>query len=503
MTRLASALALSLVALGCGGAPALSDAALEAGPDTHEETIVTPRDLGEVIERGAVTTDTSARPTFGGLAVRLVGDRAHVLEGMRDEARNSSRRFSVFEGDRVVFRFAPTAREYIHSFAVHPSGEVTLAIERLDAERDAYELVRLSRDGAVRSRAPLPQPTTIPPGDLVGLPAAPFLMKSWTLEAISEGWVRLEARGDDLVAAYLSIVPDNGMDFVTGVSSLRWAANGYAERWSRIVEGRHRALPAGWAYDEFRWMDAAIRPLLALSDDGRIIVGRTWNNKRCAAVAAAFGEFTTTQCKTEAMNSIENERQPFAYTTFTEGGVREGTRRFLPNGFAEFVVFDLAARGDAIAIAGSAARSGPDPDFPVRYEGTYVAYDGYLAVLDRATGALRSEQVLDEGRGEFLASVRFTNRGLLAAGGADWDRWYGGMSISRGAVPWVVFAGDDGSVRRRTLDGGAGRHTHFFSIDATSTSITGVGLFDAPMTHSGDGGNTAGMTFGGLRAAFR
>lgn len=505
MMRFASVLALALLAFGCGqspgDSPAVPDTGFETSVDAPLPDAPLPPELGDIVEKRAVTTTTSARPTFGGLVVRVAGDRAHVLEGMRDPARASSRRFSVYEADRVAFRFEPTASEYIHSFAVHPSGEVTLAVERLDAERDGYDLVRLTRDGAVRSRMALPQPN-VPASDLLGLPMAPFRMKSWRGEAISDGWVRVEARGDDVVVAYLSVVSDNGMEFVTGVSTMRWESNGYSERWSRLVEGRHRAMPTGWTYDEFRWMDAAIRPLLALSDDGRVIVGRTWNNKRCAAVAATFGEFTTAQCKAE-MNYIENERQPFAYTTFTADGVREGTRRFAPQGFAEFVVFDLAARGDELAISGSAARSGPDPDYPIRYEGTYVAYDGYVAVLDRATGTVRREHVIDEGRGDFLASVRFTDKGLLAAGGADWDRWYGGMSISRGALPLVVFLGNDGSVRRRHLEGTAARHTHFFSLDATASSITAVGLYDAPMTHSGDGGNTAGMTFGELRATFR
>jgi hypothetical protein len=75
------------------------------------------------------------------------------------------------------------------------------------------------------------------------------------------------------------------------------------------------------------------------------------------------------------------------------------------------------------------------------------------------------------------------------------------MSISRGASPLVVWlAGDGGAARQRVVPLGDGTR-HFDLHDllvGDDGSIGGWGFSDAPMTHSGDGNNSAGRTFGPL-----
>ena len=161
---------------------------------------------------------------------------------------------------------------------------------------------------------------------------------------------------------------------------------------------------------------------------------------------------------------------------------------------------DMAVNDGVLALAGSHVREEADGSV-VYYDGNRVPYDGYVALFDRATGELTFERDIDaSGRGDVLHGLRFVSGGVLAVGAADWDRWNGGMSISRGSDPWLVFVSLDGEVAQRRIEVDApARHTHLLSADVRSgrpVSIVGGGLFDAPMTHAGDGGQVAQMVFG-------
>jgi hypothetical protein len=241
--------------------------------------------------------------------------------------------------------------------------------------------------------------------------------------------------------------------------------------------------------------------------------GRAWNQRRCLAVALAFGEFTALQCRSsDVPSAIESEYLPLAFTSFGAGGSREGTRVFAPPGAAEFVAFDLAVRGDALALAGTAVFPGPDgvvPLYPADPGGgpVMVPYDGYLAVLDRRSGAARCARAVDaSGRGDHIAGVRWAAEGtLLTAGGAGWDRWYGGMSISRGSDPWLaaLSPGCELLGSRIVPFSSRERHHHLLSLDAEAGRIMAAGLSDGPMTHSGDGGRIDQRMFGSLAVELR
>ena len=477
--------------------------------------------LSQVFGQGTLTHDVNPRTGWGGLKVRLSGGTAHVLETTRDEQLGSKRRLVARSlASQVLWTLEEAPGEHFSDFTVHPSGELTLGVERTDAERGGYDLVRLSPGGDVLARQPVPQPETLPAGDLgTGLPPRPFRMKSRPAHALTDGWLRTEARGEDVVVAFLSFVdepqerPDiPPSDLVSGVMALRWSESRYAEQWTRLVDGRHRVEPVAWAYDEFRWREAPQRPLLAVSGDGAVVVGRTWNTLRCLASSDIFQAPPRMDCLIgeDVTSPMDTEHQPFAFTSFTATGEREGTHSFQPEGVAEFVVFDLAARGGELAIAGTAVRfnasGGIDyyPPFPGS-DVRMAPYDGYVAVLSRGTGALRYERYVGGERADHFSALRWTDDGLLAAGATGWDRWSGGMSISRGAGPLLALVTAEGSTARmRTVPlDGSQRHFHLLGVDARDGAVVAVGLAEAPMTHAGDGGQWANMTFGGLTVELR
>jgi len=411
----------------------------------------TPRGPAELVRSGSEQHDVQARGAFSGLKVRFSGPRACALEVSIDAIEASTRRLACRAGGSEAWAFYAAADELFSDFAVHPSGEITLGVERTSVERGAYELVRLDAGGAVRARQVL-DPAKIPASDLVDLPGQPLLMRSTIPHALTDGWLRVEPRGEDVAVAWLSRLeaPGGGFsnDLATGAGAWLWTGSAFEEHWSRLVEGRHAAQPAAWTYDEFRWREAAVRPLLAVSDDGTLVVGRAWNQRRCQAVALTFGEFTPVQCRGIDVPSAD------------------------PGGGA-----------------------------------VMVPYDGYVAVLDRRSGTPRCARALDaSGRGDHIAALRWAADGtLMTAGGAGWDRWYGGMSISRGADPWLAALSPACELlgSRIVPFSSTARHHHLLSVDAEAGRIVGAGLADAPMTHSGDGGHIDQRMFGNLVIALR
>ncbi|MFP2907119.1 hypothetical protein ACLESD_19130 [Pyxidicoccus sp. 3LFB2] len=484
---------------------------------------VPPPGLDHTFDQGALSHRVTPRDDgWAGLKVRLSGGRAHVLETQRHGDFESTRRLAVYSpGSSRVWAVTEAPGEHFSDFTVHPSGEVTLGVERTDAERGGYDLVRLSSQGEVLARQPLPEPATLPVTDLgTDLPPRPFRMKkSRAAHALTDGWLRVEARGEDLVATFLTLVDEPPAqpghppsDLVSGVMALGWVETGYSEQWTRLVDGRHRVEPAAWAYDEFRWREAPFRPLLAVDGDGSVVVGRTWSSPRCLASSEIFQSPSRLACLTgeDIASPMDTEYQPFAFTAFSPAGEREGTHSFVSASAVEFVVFDLAVRGGEVALAGTAVRrnasDGIDyyPPFPGSND-RMTPYDGYIAVLGRTSGALRFERHVGGERADHFSAVRWTDHGLLAVGASGWDRWGGGMSITRGAGPLLALISSDGeSVKTRSLplDGGD-RHFHLLGVDAEAGGVVAVGLAEAPMTHSGDGGQWANMTFGGLTVDLR
>jgi hypothetical protein len=497
---------------GGAGGPGGASAGAGGGPAGH---------LGDVVDQAPILGFTAPRPDFGAVIVAQGqgrdGARVYAVESRRDVEpgplglpwRSRFRVAAYDEQAAPAWTFAAPPDDVVSDVAVHPSGDVTIAVLHQAPERAAYDLVRLDRNGAVLATMTMAEPQTTPATDFAASDPRPmFRMKSDLADATVGGWVRLAPDGDGLIATFLSYVDvpsDNPLSLrlALGLAAFDWQASGYAERWAHVVEGPHAAQPAAWTYDELRQDEQAVRPFLTRDDStGDILVGRAWNNTRCKANVGVFAEFTMADCAAGAVSPIENQWLPFAVTRFTREGQRLSTRILAPDAdAAEQVAFALVARDGKLATAGFVVRMNadgtqrtyPDPN-------GYVDYDGYIALYD-GDGRPLLHHDFNLGRGDVLAALRWLPDDIVAVGSSGWDRWQGGNSISRGADPLLVWLSPDGArAAARTIPMSDGsRHFNLFDVTVTDQSIVAHGFSDAPMTHSGDGGNTAARTFGPLR----
>jgi hypothetical protein len=477
-----------------------------------------PNDLGNIVDRGTPSIATAPRPDFGAIIVANDGARIYAVEARRDVEAGpfglpwrSRFRLAAYEGAALAWSFAAPPDDVVSDVAVHPSGDVTVAVLHFAPDRMAYDLVRLDRTGAVLSTTTMSEPQTMPATDFGATDPRPmFRMKSDLGDPTNGNWVRLLPDGEGLVVTFLSYVDAPATDplsgrFALGLEALGWLASpaGYVERWARVVEGPHAAQPAAWAYDELRRDEQAIRPVLARDDSsGDILVGRAWNNTRCKANVTVFAEFTMTDCIFGSVSPIENEWLPLAVTRFSAIGARVGTTILAPDAdAAEQVTFALAARDGKLAAAGFVVRANADGSQRTYPDPSgYVDYDGAIWIYD-ASGHALAHHDFNMGRGDVLAALRWLPDDIVAVGSSGWDRWQGGNSISRGADPLVVWMSPDGArtaARVFPMTDGS-RHFNLFDVTVAGGAVVAHGFSDAPMTHSGDGGNTAARTFGPLR----
>jgi hypothetical protein len=485
----------------------------DAAPDASDLAEAGPNLEGALAGEAAI--GTAPRSAFGALAVAGEGKRIYAVESRRDVEPGpfgipwrSRFRLAAYDDGVEVWSHAAEPDDVVSDVAVHPSGEVTVAVLRQSPSRRAYDLVRLDRNGVLLETTTLAEPATIPPGDYGTGPRPLFRMKADTADATEGGWVRLLADGEGLIVAFLTYIDAPPTDpasrrLAVGLAAFVRPSGAYVERWARVVDGPHFAQPAAWTYDELRWREQAIRPFLARDDStGELVVGRAWNNTRCSANVTIFAELAQKDCVFGSVSPIEVEWLPLAITRFSAQGARLGTRILAPDEDAsEQVAFAVAARGGRLAVAGAvvrklpggAPRTYPDPS-------GFVDYDGYVAVYD-SEGKPLFHHDFNLGRGDVLAGMRWTTGGIVAVGAAGWDRWQGGMSISRGSDPLVAWLSDDGAraaARVVPLSRGS-RHFNLHDVALAGDAILGFGFSDAPMTHSADGGNDAARTFGPLR----
>ena len=507
-------------AAGTGGSTgsAGSGVAGAAGTGVGGQAGALPPSLEGVIRDAGIIGFRAPRPEFGAVIVANDGDRIYAVESRRDVEpgplglpwRSRFRLAAYDNAASATWTFAAPPDDVVSDVAVHSSGDVTVAVLHYPLERRSYDLVRLSRDGTVLGTTTMTEPQTMPATDFGASDPRPmFRMKSDLADATVGGWVRLLSDGDGLVATFLSYVDvpaDNPLSLrlATGVAAFDWQSAAYVERWGRMVEGPHSAQPAAWTYDELRQTEQAVRPFLTRDEStGDILVGRAWNNSRCKANVAVFAEFAMTDCVLGSVSPIENQWLPLAVTRFSSAGQRLGTRILAPDAdAAEQVAFALVARDGKLATAGFVVRETngdgtfrtyPDPN-------GYVDYDGYIAIYD-GDGKPLFHRDFNMGRGDVLASLRWLPNDIVAVGSSGWDRWQGGNSISRGADPLLVWLSPDGgrSAQRVVQLSDGTRHFNLFDLTVTDHAIIAHGFSDAPLTHSGDGGNTAARTFGPLR----
>jgi len=476
-----------------------------------------PTGLENVVANAPIIGFASPRPDYGAVIVAADGARVYAVESRRDVEpgpfglpwRSRFRLAAYDQQGAAAWTFAAPPDDVVSDVAVHPSGDVTVAVLHYPLAKLSYDLVRLDRAGVVLGTTTMSEPQTTPATDFGAADPHPlFRMKSDFADATVGGWVRLLPDGEGLVATFLSYVDALDTDplstrLVIGLEAFDWQATRYGERWARVVEGPHAAQPAAWTYDELRQLEQAIRPFLTRDEStGDILVGRAWNNLRCKANVAVFGEFTMNDCVFGSVSPIENQWLPLAVTRFSATGARLGTKILAPDAdAAEQVAFALVARDGKLATAGFVVRKNADDTFRTYPDPSgYVDYDGYVAIYD-SDGHPLVHHDFNMGRGDVLAALRWLPDDIVAVGSSGWDRWQGGNSISRGADPLLAWMSPDGTraaSRVIPLSNGT-RHFNLFDVAVTDRSIVAHGFSDAPMTHSADGGNNAARTFGPLR----
>src|SRR6478609_9020973 len=144
-----------------------------AGASGAAGAIEPARDPAELIESGQASVNQTARPSYGALVVASDGERSYAVESRRDVEPGpfslpwrSRFRLAAYDHGQLAWAFTADADDLIGDVVVHPSGELTLSLERRVPERKAFELVRLSRDGQPISttflllRSPFPRLTT-------------------------------------------------------------------------------------------------------------------------------------------------------------------------------------------------------------------------------------------------------------------------------------------------------------------------------------------------------
>src|SRR6476620_5116011 len=126
--------------------------------------------LEGVIGSAPIVGFSAPRSDFGAVIVANDGERIYAVESRRDiEAGplgipwRSRFRLAAYDGaGAAAWTFAAPPDDIVSDVAVHPSGDVTVAVLHYALDRRAYDLVRLDRDGAVLGTTTMEEPTTPP-----------------------------------------------------------------------------------------------------------------------------------------------------------------------------------------------------------------------------------------------------------------------------------------------------------------------------------------------------
>src|SRR5215831_666358 len=204
---------------GAGGRGGIGGTGGSGGDGGSDGTGGGPASLADVVDHGAATIATAPRPDFGAVIVAADGARLYAVESRRDVEPGplgipwrSRFRLAAYDGANLAWAFAAPPDDMVSDVAIHPSGDVTVAVLHYAPAKLAYDLVRLDRGGAVLGTTTMAEPQTTPASDFGPTDPRPlFRMKSDYPDATVGGWVRLLPAGDDLIVTFLSYVdaPDS------------------------------------------------------------------------------------------------------------------------------------------------------------------------------------------------------------------------------------------------------------------------------------------------------
>lgn len=344
-------------------------------------------------------------------------------------------------------------------FALHPSGDITVALADLRQVR----LVRLDRFAVVRHELALTDAQA---------PLDPYFEYEGAIKddtamvpALMRNAIRLAPLGEDV-----------GVALRTGrnaVVAYRYnsAASGYTRAWRTLVEpGTEigaRLLVTG-SFDTFDQLENHIAITFDADTNGTMavgVVGATYHSFLFKAHAEYFGEPV-------------NANYGVLVTRLTATGTRLGTTLVNTGRISE--AHSLRAANGNFSLVGRVFSE-------QRSDGT--GWNAYVAIVNGTSGTLHAYRVLDFDRGDVLFDIAPLTQGRYLVGGTTgYIQNPGGASISEEGQPLLAVLDEDGSLRQRIAVASGPRQNQVRSLWQHSTGNWLIGgMVNGPGTHSGDG----------------
>jgi hypothetical protein len=354
----------------------------------------------------------------------------------------------------------PPAPARIADIAVHPSGEVTVAL--VDDDR-RITLVRLGADLIPTATTPLVDPEIVNDPPLGSTAFVELLANGFTGAS-----VRLAAAGEDAVVAVF-----------TGFNSLiayrlAIAGGAFTTSWRSLVEpasGAEPFLPIGGSFDTFGAIVAWFHPSLAVDRSGNAYLAVWAGESRIRAHNVLLGGTLS-----RLFTGFGNNDSDVLLTKLDGAGQHQWVT--VVGARYEDEPYALAANDDEVVIVG---RSRRNPGFD------NSQWDPWLAAVDGAGHTLVSRTLPFNNLGILLAAD-LDDGGRIVAGGSDgWSQNPEGLSIlSDGTKLLFTLADLRAEPVRIALEAGP-RHNEIRSVAVAADGLWFAGHQDGPLTHSGDG----------------
>lgn len=351
----------------------------------------------------------------------------------------------------------------------HPSGDTTAIL----AAAHSVELVRLDRGGRVTGETALvdADAPNDPYFDGGGVHDDDSLVPHYTRDAS-----RVAALGEDV-----AVVLRTGRNAVVAYRFVH-SAGGYARAWRTLVEPGLSLFPesiTSGTFDVFHALEDHWHVLLDADAQGGLAVGVASKPGLApvfAAHAAYFGEPIAASVGALVTRLAPDGRRIGA-TAIDTGRPSE--------------LHGLRVSQDEVVATGRVFTE-------QRADGT--GWDGYLARVDRTSGALAAYRVVDVDRGDAIFdAVPLAQSRLLVAGAAGYTQNPGGASVSEPMTPLLAILDVDGTLRSRVALAPGARQNQVRSIVVLGARTLVAGMVNGPGTHSGDADPAAITADGFLR----
>ena len=434
-----AAAAMVLVLANCGGGGGYSGTTSPPPPPPSPITFnvtgsavvkIRPRGNGLVVleEKLSALTDPGPRR-----ALEILDDLGHVTK-----------------------RFDPPAGWSLVDFAVHPLGEISLAL----ANSREVRLMRIDGAGTVRVDSPLldEQAPNDPFFDEGGIHDDTSMVPYYTRDA-----VQLAPIGEDLAVALrtgrLAVI----------AYRFRVAGASYAMTWRTLVEPGLSIFAVGikeGSFDTFGQLENHFHVHLDADSQGRLAVA-VLSHVFNAPIFRRHAEFFHEPI-TATMGAIA--------TRLTANGERVGST--VIDTTREGELYGVRLEGDALQLSGRVFTQ-------QRADGT--GWDAWFARVDAANGNLAAYRVIDVQAGDVLFdTAQLGPDRFVAAGATGYTQNPAGGSISENSAPLLLVLAADGSIVRRVTIAPGPRQNELRSLAQRSGLWSVGGLVDGPGTHSGD-----------------